>query len=247
MIGWKRPIFKVPFSRNSKGSVWNTNFFTRRAIAKIAFVLHSTYKGDTPCQVWFNLDNFLTQSEIILFKIRHSQNSQNSVWQPIFFPRQAIAKIHFFLHFTYTGDTPWQVGFDLNSSLARGKKPIFKIPFSRNSKSSVWSTNRFTRNAIAWTSFVLYSTCTGDTPCQILFDFDNFLTQSKRIVLKIRYSRNSKRFVWNAYEILTFFLGELLRFFVVFCFSLYLHRENSIIPSLVWFEQLLEPMKKTYF
>ena len=58
---WKRPIFKIPFSRNSKSSVWNTNFFPRQAIPKILFVLHSNYTGDTPCRVWFDLNTSLTR------------------------------------------------------------------------------------------------------------------------------------------------------------------------------------------
>ena len=44
-------------------------FFPRQAKAKILFLLHSNYTDDTPYQVWFNLDNFLTQSKITIFKI----------------------------------------------------------------------------------------------------------------------------------------------------------------------------------
>ena len=43
------------------------------------------------------------------------------------FPRQAIAKIVFVLHSRYTWDTPYRVWFDLNNSLIRLKRPIFKI------------------------------------------------------------------------------------------------------------------------
>ena len=51
----KRPVFNILFWRNSKSSVWNTNFFPRQATPKILFVLHSNYIGDTPCRVWFDL------------------------------------------------------------------------------------------------------------------------------------------------------------------------------------------------
>ena len=69
-------------------------------------------------------------------KIRNSRNSQNSVLKPNFFPRQAIPYTNkfFALHCHYTGDTQYRVWFDLNNSLTRWKRPIFKIPCSRNSK-----------------------------------------------------------------------------------------------------------------
>ena len=86
----KKPIFKIPFSRNSKSSLWNTNFFPRQAIPKILFVLHSNYTGDTPCRVWFDLDKSLTRSKRPFFKILFSRNSKSSVWKTNFFPRQAI-------------------------------------------------------------------------------------------------------------------------------------------------------------
>ena len=43
------------------------------------------------------------------------------------FPRQAIAKILFVLDSKYTGDTPYRVWFDLDNSLTRWKRPIFKM------------------------------------------------------------------------------------------------------------------------
>ena len=38
-----------------------------------------------------------------------------------FFPRHAIPKTVFALDFSYTGDTAYQVGFDLNNSLTDEK------------------------------------------------------------------------------------------------------------------------------
>ena len=183
----KRPIFKIRYLRNSQISVWITNFFPRQAIAKLLFVLDSNYTGDTPCQVWLDLDNSLTRSKRPIFKIRYLRNSQISVWITNFFPRQAIAKLLFVLDSNYTGDTPWQVWLDLDNSLTRSKRPIFKIRYLRNSQISVWKTNFFPRQAIAKILFVLDSNYTGDTPCRVLFDLNNSLTRSKRPIFKIIY------------------------------------------------------------
>ena len=92
----KRPIFKIPFSRNSKSSLWNTNFFPRQAIPKILFVLHFNYTCDTRCWVWFDLDNSLTRWKRPTFKIPFSRNSKSSIWNTNFFPRRAIPKLFLF-------------------------------------------------------------------------------------------------------------------------------------------------------
>ena len=42
-----------------------------------------------------------------IFKITYLKNSQTSVRKTNFFPRQAIQKILFALHFYYTGDYPY--------------------------------------------------------------------------------------------------------------------------------------------
>ena len=74
-----------------------------------------------------------------------------------FFPKQAKPKILFALYSHYTGDTPYRVCFDLDNSLTRWKKLIFKIPFSRNSKSSVWKPNFFPKQAKPKIFFASYS------------------------------------------------------------------------------------------
>ena len=68
------------------------------------------------------------EKEIFLSFAKKNRNTPN------FFARKAIPKILFTLHFLYTGDTPYQFWLDLNNSLTRWKRPIFKIPCSRNSK-----------------------------------------------------------------------------------------------------------------
>ena len=183
--------------RNSQISVWKTNFFPRQAIPKILFVLHSRYTWDTPYQVWFDLDNFLTRRKRPIFKIRYLRNSQISVWKTNFFPRQAIAKFLFVLDFRYTWDTPYRVWFDLDNSLTRRKRPFFKIRYLRNSQISLWKTNFFPKQAIPKILFVLHSRYTWDTPYRVWFDLDNSLTRRKRPIFKIRYLRNSQISVWK--------------------------------------------------
>ena len=107
------------------------------------FVLHSYYTGDTPYRVWFDLDNSLVRWTRPIFKIGYSGNTQISVWNTNFFPRQPRAKTLFVLLSNYTGDTPFQVSFDLDDSLVRWIRPIFKIGYSGNTQISVWNTNVF--------------------------------------------------------------------------------------------------------
>ena len=134
-------------SRNSQNSVWKPKFFPRQAIPKHLFALHSDYTGDTPYRLWFELDNSLTRWKRPVFKIPFSRNSKSSMGKSNFFPRQAKQKILFALNCQYAGDTQYRVWFDLGNSLSRWKRPVFKIPFSRNSKDSMWKYNFFPRQA----------------------------------------------------------------------------------------------------
>ena len=52
----KRLFLLILFSHNK---LRHKNLWARQAIAKISFVLHSTYTGDTPHRVWFDLNNSL--------------------------------------------------------------------------------------------------------------------------------------------------------------------------------------------
>ena len=112
------------------------------------------------------------------------------------------------MHSNYTGDTPYRVWLDLDNSLTRWKRPIFRIPFSQKSKSSVWNSNLFAGQAIAQLLLALHCHHTVDTQYRVWFDLDNSLTRWKRIFLKfwqIRNSRNSQNSVWKP----IFFLGKL--------------------------------------
>ena len=85
----KKAIFKIPFSRNSKSSIWKPNLFPSQAKRKIFFALHCHYNGDTPYPVWFDLDNSLTRWKNLFLKFPFSRNSKKSVWKPNFSHRQA--------------------------------------------------------------------------------------------------------------------------------------------------------------
>ena len=189
---WKRPIFKFSYLRNWQISVWKPNFFPRQAIAKILFVLQSSIPWDTRYRVWFDLDNSLTRWKRPIFKIIYLRNSKISVWKPNIFPRQAIAKFFFVLKFSYAWDTRRRVWFDLDNSLTRWKRPIFKFSYLRNWQISVWKPNFFPRQAIAKILFVLQSSIPWDTRYRVWFDLDNSLTRWKRPIFKIIYLRNSK-------------------------------------------------------
>ena len=193
----KRPIFKILYSRNSQISVWKPNFFPRKAIPKIPSVLDSRHPWYTQYSVWFTLDNSLTRRKRPIFKIRYSRNSQISVWKPNFFPRQAIPKIPSVLDSRYTWNTPYRVWFDLDNSMTRRKRPIFKIRYSRNSQISVWKPNFFPRKAIPKIPSVLDSRHPWYTQYPVWFTLDNSLTRRKRPIFEIRYSRNSQISVWK--------------------------------------------------
>ena len=149
------------------------------------FVLQPSYPWDTRCRVWIDLDNSLTRRKRPIFKIPYSRNSQISVWNTNFFPRQAIPKILFVLQSNYPWDTRYRVWLDLDNSLTRRKRPIFKIPYSRNSQISVWNTNFFPRQAIPKILFVLQSNYPWNTRYRVWLDLDNSLTRWKRLIFKI--------------------------------------------------------------
>ena len=93
------------------------------------------------------------------------------------FSRQAIPKVLLVLHSRYTWDTPYRVWIDLDNSLTRRKRPIFKYRYLPNSQISVRKTNFFPRQAIAKILFVVDSINTGNRSYQVWFDLNNFLAQ----------------------------------------------------------------------
>ena len=171
--------------RNSQISVWNTNFFPRQTIPKLLFVLQSSYPWDTRYRVWLDLDNSLTRRKRPVIKIRYLRNSQISVWNANFFPRQTIPKLLFVLQSSYPWDTRYRVWLDLDNSLTQRKRPVFKIRYLRNSQISVWNANFFPRQAIPKLLFVLQSSYPWDTRYRVWLDLDNSLTRRKRLIFKI--------------------------------------------------------------
>ena len=168
---------------------------------------------------------------------------QKFVWKTNPFPRQAISKNRFVLTSHYTGDSPYRVWFDLNNSLTRWRRPIFKNPFSRNSKDPEWNTNFFPRQVVPKILLALHCHYTGDTQYRVWFDLGNSLTRWKTTIFKILKNSQFAKFVkfrmknhffpWQATPT-TFLLYTLVTLVI-------------LDTGLVWIEQLLEPMKKTYF
>ena len=161
-------------------SVWNTNFFTRLAIAKIHFVLQFNYTGDTPYGVWFNLNNFLTHWKRPIFKIPFSRNSKISVWNPyeiLTFPtRQAIPKNPFVLHFKQK--ILHTVFRSIWATFWPNEKDLFlKFPFQKIQKVPYEILTFFPRQTTAKTFFVQHSTYTGNTPYRVWFGLVNSLTR----------------------------------------------------------------------
>ena len=91
--------------------------------------------------------------------------------------------------------------------------------------------------------FALHCHYNGDTQCRVLFDLGNSSTRWKTTNFKIL--KNSQFAKFAKFRMKThFFLDKLYQ--QLFDFTLSLHWWYSI-PSLVWFGQLLDPMKKNFF
>ena len=211
----KKPIFKILYQ----------NFF----------FLCSTYTVATAYWVWFGFDNSLSRWKRPIFKIRYSRNSKISVWNTNLFPRQAIAKIPFFLRSTKR----------ILNTLVRFRQlfdPIKNIFFSKFVISEIrklpYENLNFPMQAIPKIPFFLCSTYTVATAYRFRFDLDNSLTRSKRTILKFRFSRNSKFFVWNT---------NLFPRQAIAKIPFFLHSTQGILNTLVRFRQLFDPMKKIFF
>ena len=121
-IPWpdKNSIFlKIEKSKKSIFPNEIRTFFSMKVRRTILFVSESTYPEDTPYQVWFDWTTSWPDIKRPIFKTTYLKKSQISVRKNTFFPRRAIQKILFALHFHYTGDYPYQVCFTLNNSLTR--------------------------------------------------------------------------------------------------------------------------------
>ena len=207
---------------------------------KILFFSHSHYIGDTSYQVWIDLNNSLTKWKRTISKVRYSLNSRNTVWKPNFFPRQAMPKILFALHFHYIGDTPFRVRIDLNNFLTTWNRTSFKIRYSLNSQNSEWKPT-FLLGRRCQYFFLFYTLIT----LLILHtEFGrNWTTPSrdeKRNISKICYSlfiRNNRKF---PHEIITFFAKQAIPKFFLFYFLItmvIIHAEFGWIWTTPWTDE----------
>ena len=181
-------------------------------------------------------------------KIRNSRNSQNSVWKTNFFLRPVIPKTFLFytlitlvvLHtkFGFNWTTLWPDEIELFLKFA-------KVRISRNSKNSVWKLI-FLLGQLYKKSFCFTLSLHGwyYRPSRVWFDLDNSLTRWKRITFKILKNSQFAKFANFPMKTQIFSYASYTK--TSFCLTLSLHCWHSI-SRLVWFGELLSPMKKAYF
>ena len=240
LVQWKRPFLKLVIRETRKFPYKILTFFLGKPIAKIIFVLHSNYTGDTPYQVRFDLDDSLFWWKRPIFKIGFWEIRKfpyekltfflGNLEQKLFLFYTLIALLILHTEFRLIWTTPWSDEKDLFLKLVI--REIRKFPYE--------ILTFFQRQPIAKILFVLHSNHKGDTPCRVWFDLDNSLVRWKRPNFNICNSGNTQISVWKTY----FFPRQAIS--KILCFTLLLHWWYSI-PSLVWFGQLLGPMNKTYF
>ena len=159
-----------------------------------------------------------------------------------FFPRQAIPTIVWL----YTVNTQYRVWFDLDNSLTRWRKTFLKfskICNSRKSQNSVWKHHFFPSQAIPTTCwlFTVSTLVILNTEFGLIWTTPWPLTKKNffKILKNLHFAKFAKFRIKNH-----FFPWQAIP--TIFGFTLSLHWWYSI-PSLVWFGQLLDPMKKTIF
>ena len=184
---------KIRNSRNSQNTVWKPNFFLGKLYQQLfGFTLSLHWWYSIPSLVWFG--QLLDPMKKNFFKVlKNSQFAKFAKFRitNLFLPRQAIPTTFCFtlsLHWWYS--IPRLVWF--GQLLNPKKKNFLKIPFSRNSKCSVWKRNFSPSQAKPKILFALHCHYTGDTQCQVWFDLDNSLTRWRRTFLKFSKTRNSR-------------------------------------------------------
>ena len=160
------------------------------------------------------------------------------------FPGHALPNFLFALHSHYTGDTSYRVWFHLGNSLTRWKKNLFLKFLFRELQKVLYENPTFFLSKLNQKYFLLYTLITlVILHTAFVLIWATPWPDEKQLFLKcskIRNSRNSQNSVWKP----IFFLGKLYQ--QLFGFTLSIHWWYSI-PSLVWFGQLLDPMKKNFF
>ena len=235
---------KIRNSRNSQNSVWRPNFFPGQIIPN--FFLLFTFNTLVILHTDFGLIwKAPWPDEKDIFKVPFSRKSK--VPYEILTYLLGMLYKKFFLFYSFNTLVIFHTKFGLIwTTPAPDEKELFlnfaEIRNSRISQNSVWN-NLFPGQAIpkffllfSFITLVIFHTKFGliwTTPAPDEKElFLNFA--------KIRNSRISQNSVWRP----NFFPGQIIpKFF--FCFSFSLHWWYSI-PILVWFEKLLDPMKKTF-
>ena len=173
------------------------------------------------------------------------RNSQISVWNTNFFPRQAIPKLLFVLQSSYPWDTRYRVWFDLNNALTRRRRRIFKYTYSKlfgNNSKFPYEILTFFLGKLYQNFFLFYNLVTHgilDT------EFGSIWTtpwpDEKDLFLKFVICEIRK----FPYEILTFFLGKLYQNFFLF-YNLVTHGILDTEFGSIWTTPWPDT-KKTYF
>ena len=239
-----KKIFFFKFLKNSQFAKFakfrmKTQLFPRHALPKIfllynlitLLIIHTAFGliWTTPWPAEKKIKNLKNSQFAKFAKFRMKTQLFPRRAQPIFFCFTLS------LHWWYSIPPLVWFGHLLNPT----KKPIFKIPFSWKSQNSVRKPNFFPRPALP--ICLLYTLITRvilNTPFGLILTTP--WTDAKGLFLKFSKfsnSRNSQNSVWKS----NFFLGTLYQ--KLFCFTLSLHWWYSI-PRLVWFGQLLDPLKK---
>ena len=206
---WKRPIFKIRYSRNSQISVWKPNIFPRQAIPKCFLfyglgthgILHTQFGliWTTPWPDEKDLFLKFVILEIRKFLYENLTFFLHKLYQKLFrfyaLATQGILQTDFGSIWT----SPWN-------------RPILIISYPRNSQISVWKASFFPRQAIPKVLFDLHSGYPRYTPYPFGLIWTSPWPDEKDLFLKF-VIREIRKF---PYENLTFFLDKLYQ--NAFCF-----------------------------
>ena len=231
-------------------SDWNTNFFSRKVGRTILFVSESTYVGDTPYQVWFDLNNFLTRQKDLFLKLFNWKTRKLPYKKLIFFLGKLYKK--FFLLYTFITlviihtkcgslwTTPWPDKNSIFLKIEKSKKLIFPIEtqtfFIEKLGGPFFLSQSLPTLVILHTKFgLIWTTSWPD---------------KKDLFLKLLIWKNRK----FSYEKLIFFLGKIYKFFWLYTFItlLIIHTKCGSLWTTPWLDKnsiflKIEKSKKSIF
>ena len=235
---WKRPIFKIRYSRNSQISVWKPNIFPRQDIPKCFLfyglgthgILHTQF-GLILTTLWPDEKDLFLKFvilEIRKFLYENLTFFLHKLYQKLF--RFYALATQGILHndFGSIWTTPWSDEIDLFLKFII--REIRKFPYEKLT---------FFLDKLYQNSFfsVFYFRYPWYTPKPVWFDFDNSLTRWKRLIFKIRYSRNSHISVWKS----NFFPRQAIpKFFLFYTLGTHgiLHTQFGSIWTTPWSDEI---------